>query len=203
MLEDHNEFRVIGEAADGRQACEFCRKNPVDIVLMDMRMPGMDGLEATRRITRVVDGIPVNEGTRVIALTGSRSELIGSQFLQAGAAGFLSKNEEFADLVRAIRSVANGRPWLSDDIAQRLALRGARGEKNPFDELTQRELQICLMIADCQKVSAIADNLHVIPKTVNTYRYRIFEKLGVSSDVEMTLMAIHCGVVELGTTASG
>lgn len=169
---------------------------------MDMRMPGIGGLEATRRITRAIDGARVIEATRVIALTGSKDALIGHKFIKAGAFGFLTKDIGFEDLVGAIRKVHGGSPYLSNELAQRIALQSARSERSPFDVLTDRELQISLMIADCQKTRAIANCLHVSPKTVNSYRYRIFDKLDISGDVELTWLVLRYGLMEVNTVAS-
>ncbi len=202
LLEDESDIIVVGEAASGEQALDFCRGQRVDIVLMDMRMPGMGGMEATRRITRVVDGARLIEDTRVIALTASKNETISSQFLKAGAAGFISKDARFTDLLHAIRSVNTGSPYLCGDLARRMALMSTQAGCSPFESLTSREFQICQMIVECRKAPAIAALLHLSTKTINTYRYRIFEKLKVSGDVELTHLALRFGLIELAVAAS-
>jgi two-component system invasion response regulator UvrY len=197
MLQDVAGLEVTGEAASGEQAYSFCRKHSVDIVLMDMRMPGMGGMEATRKITRAF------KSTRVIALTGSKDELMGSQFLKAGASGLLYKDSRFSDLLDAIQLVYKGGRYLCDDLAKRLALRTVETKVSPFEALTERELQTCLMITGSYKIGDIADFFHVSPKTINTYRYRIFAKLQVSGDVEMALMMVRHRLVEINGTPSG
>jgi two-component system invasion response regulator UvrY len=199
MLNDIEGFCVVSEAASGEEAYAYCRKSAdlIDVVLMDMRMPGMGGMEATRRISRAFASI------RVIALSSCKNELVGRQFLHVGAQGFLSKDDCFTNLVTAIRSVSSGVPYLCRDLAQSLALLSMQGEQSPFARLTERELQICLMIVEGKKISAIADCLHVLPKSINTYRYRMFDKLQVDSDVAMTRLAIAHGLIEISQTASG
>lgn len=215
IVDDHNLFRhglrltfekvedidVVGEVPSGEKAFAFCRSHPVDIVLMDLRMPGMGGVEATRRITQ--GGASAQSGTRVLALTGSTNEHIGHQFLNSGASGFVSKDTSFPDLLRAIRSVFDGGLYLCGEMAGRMIQYSGRAETSPFALLTQRELQICQMIVECKKISYIANKLHLSPKTVNTYRYRIFEKLAVSGDVELVHLAHRFGLIELGVLASG
>jgi two-component system, NarL family, invasion response regulator UvrY len=199
LLGDLSDFTVLGEAATGEQACNFCRRHSqeLDIVLMDMRMPGMGGIEATRKITRMPGNI------RVVALTSSKDTLVGRQFLSSGAAGFLSKDSSFNDLETAIREVHAGGSFLDSNIAQRMALQTISPDQSPFDRLSARELQVCLMISGGEKIVAIAEVMHVLPKTVNTYRYRIFDKLQISSDVALAKLAYSYGLVDISRVTSG
>ena len=117
--------------------------------------------------------------------------------LQAGAAGYLTKGAGLGEMVQAIRLVFAGQRYISPQIAQQLALKSFEPQNaSPFDSLSEREIQIALMIVGCQKVQIISDKLCLSPKTVNTYRYRIFEKLSISSDVELTLLAVRHGMVD-------
>ncbi len=195
LLNDIPHFTVQGEAASGEQACSFCRRNPedVDVVLMDMRMPGMGGIEATGKITRMPGGI------RVVALTSSKDVLVSRHFINAGASGFVSKDSSFNDLVDAVRTVNAGKTYLDNGTAQRMALQALEPEpeQSPFERLSARELQVCLMISGGEKIRAIAEALHVLPKTVNTYRYRIFDKLQIENDVALMQLACSWGLVEI------
>ncbi|MFY0990679.1 UvrY/SirA/GacA family response regulator transcription factor [Halomonas sp. C05BenzN] len=190
LLNAEEDISVVGEAVDGEDAINQTRFLRPDIVLMDIRMPGIGGLEATRKITRGVDD------TRVLVLTAFLEETFAQRLLEAGAHGFISKGSQHDEMVGAIRSVFAGHRYVSPEIAQRLVLSRIDSQENPFDQLSQRELQVAMMIVNCQKVSDISDRLFLSPKTVNTYRYRIFEKLGVHSDVELTHLGLRHGLVD-------
>ncbi|MBL4867383.1 MAG: DNA-binding response regulator, partial [Pseudomonadales bacterium] len=124
-----------------------------------------------------------------------------SRLLQAGASGYLTKGAGLDEMVKAIQVVKAGQRYISPGIAQQLALKSfkkGRG-KTPFDELSERELQVALMIVNCHKVPEISDKLFLSPKTVNSYRYRVFEKLAINSDVELTLLAVRHGMLDAET----
>lgn len=190
LLDEEEDIDVVGEAASGEEAITLSRKLDPDVVLMDLRMPGIGGLEATRKIMRNSADI------RVLALTGFMEDNFAQRLLEAGAGGFISKDTQVPDMVDAIRSVFAGHRYISPDIAQRLVLSRFDSEENPFDQLSQRELQVAMMIVNCQRVAEISDRLFLSPKTVNTYRYRIFEKLGVQTDVELTHLGLKHGLVD-------
>ncbi|WP_431026225.1 UvrY/SirA/GacA family response regulator transcription factor [Halomonas sp. H5] len=190
MLDAEEGITVVAEAADGEEAIAQARQHRPDIVLMDIRMPGIGGLEATRKIIKGMSDI------RVLVLTAYLEDAFAQRLLDAGASGFISKGTELPEMVNAIRSVFAGQRYISPEMAQRLALSRISIQDNPFDQLSQRELQVAMMIVNCHKVSDISDRLFLSPKTVNTYRYRIFEKLGVHSDVELTHMGLRYGLVE-------
>lgn len=197
MLADVNGIEVIGEAGSGEEAVLRARELEPDVVLMDVKMPGIGGLEATRKMLRHDDGI------RVIAVTVCEEEPFPSRLLKAGAAGYLSKGADLEEMVRAIRVVNAGQRYISPQIAQSMALKPFNtAETVPMELLSERELQIMMMIVNCYKVQEISDKLCLSPKTVNTYRYRIFDKLGITSDVEMTVMAMRWGMVDDGAGAA-
>lgn len=193
MLADVAGIKVVGEAASGEDALKHIRDAGPDVVLMDAKMPGIGGLEATRKLLRQ------NSDVKVIAVTACGEEPFPSRFLQAGASGYLTKGAALDEMVKAIRLVHSGQRYISPDIAQQLALKPfrAEAETSPFDQLSEREMQIALMIVNCQKVQEISDKLFLSPKTVNSYRYRVFEKLGINSDVELTLLAVRHGMLDV------
>ncbi|CBL47033.1 DNA-binding response regulator [gamma proteobacterium HdN1] len=194
MLADVEGIRVAGQAASGEDALRLLKETRADVVLMDARMPGIGGLEATRKILRQFPD------TKVIAVTVCEEEPYPSRFLQAGAAGYMTKGAGIAEMVKAIRMVFSGQRYVSPEVAQQLALKPfSPAEASPFEQLSERELQIAMMIVGCQKVQEISDKLFLSPKTVNSYRYRIFEKLAITSDVELTLMAVRHGMVDVET----
>ncbi len=193
MLREAREIKVVGEARTGEEAVTLARELSPNIILMDICMPGIGGLEATRRITQRDSGI------RVVMLTGFEESPYPLQALKVGASGYLTKKVGADELIKAIKRVFLGKRYLAGEIAQQLAVTGFEEvNEDPFGQLSSREMQIMLMVVNCQKVKEISSNLHLSPKTVNSYRYRIFEKLKVGSDVELALMAVRYGVVNGG-----
>jgi len=191
MLEDVAGLTVVGEADSGETAVTQARALRPDVVLMDVRMPGIGGLEATRKLAQL------DKHMKVIAVTVCNEEPFPSRLMQAGAAGYVTKGAALEEMVAAIKQVHAGQRYISPNIAQLLVLKHLNpGGESPFDCLSDREIQIALMIVGCEKVNSISDKLCLSPKTVNTYRYRIFEKLGVTSDVELTLLAVRNGMVD-------
>ena len=191
LLQDVTGLKVVGEASTGEEAIRLAKETIPDVVLMDVQMPGIGGLEATRKMVRH------NPDLKVLALTIYGDEPYPSRLLQAGAAGYITKGCAAEEMIRAIRTVHSGQRYISSDIAQQLALkRFTKAEDSPLDILSERELQIMLMITSGQKVQEIHNKLCLSPRTVNSYRYRVFEKLGIHSDVELTLLSIRLGLVE-------
>ncbi|WP_312934788.1 UvrY/SirA/GacA family response regulator transcription factor [Pseudomonas sp.] len=190
MLSDIEGLHVVGEADSGEAALKLARELKPDVVLMDVKMPGIGGLEATRKLLRS------HPDTKVVAVTVCEDDPFPTRLLQAGASGYLTKGAALDEMVHAIRLAFTGQRYISPQIAQQLALKSFQPQGSPFDSLSEREIQIALMIVGCQKVQIISDKLCLSPKTVNTYRYRIFEKLSVTSDVELTLLAVRHGMVD-------
>ncbi|HET8849552.1 MAG TPA: UvrY/SirA/GacA family response regulator transcription factor [Marinobacter sp.] len=196
MLADNPDIEVIGEAESGEDAIDFVRDKRPDIVLMDIRMPGIGGLEATRRILRIDDSI------RIIVVTACADDPYPTRVMQSGASAYITKGSDIQEMVRAIRKAHSGQRYISPEIAQKMALKQISGDRDDdgelsrFERLSEREMQIAMMVVDCQKVQDISDKLCLSPKTVNSYRYRIFEKLEISSDVELALMAVRLGLLD-------
>lgn len=194
ILEDVRGIKVVGEADSGEDAVKWCRTEQADIVLMDMNMPGIGGLEATKKILRF------NPDMKVIVLTIHTENPFPTKVMQAGAAGYLTKGAAPDEMVNAIRMVQSGQRYLSPEIAQQMALsQFTPDSENPFKELSERELQIMIMITKGEKVTDISEQLNLSPKTVNSYRYRLFSKLNISGDVELTHLAIRHGILDAET----
>ena len=193
ILDDVRGFKVVGEAKDGEAAVQFCRQHTPNIVLMDMNMPGMGGLEATKKICRYCPDV------KIIVLTVNCEDPFPSKVMQIGAHGFLTKGAGSDEMVRAIRSVHAGQRYIAPEIAQQIALAQVTGrtDENPFQSLSERELQIMLMITKGEKAQDIAERLNLSSKTVNSYRYRMFEKLNVGGDVELTHLAIRHKMIDI------
>jgi two-component system invasion response regulator UvrY len=192
LLADANGIRVIGEAESGEHAITFVRQQSIpDVVLLDLKMPGLGGLETTKRLVRLLPSL------KVLILSSKADELFAARLLQSGAVGFLTKGCHPDELIIAVRKVYVGQRYLSPEIAHKLALQHVGdGESSPLALLSERELQIMQMITQGLKVQDIADRLCVSTKTINSYRYRLFDKLKVSNDVELTHMALRHGLIE-------
>lgn len=194
LLEEEPDFKIVGEAGTGEDALKMARQSSPDVILMDINMPGMGGLEATRRL------LASSPKLKIIAVSMYAEEPYPSRLLEAGAAGYLSKDSAAEEVVSAVRQVAAGKSYVAPSIASKLAvslIQGSRG--SPFDTLSQREMQVVLMVTQGQSTKAISDSLCLSPKTVSTYRYRVFEKLDVSNDVELTRLAMRYGLLEAHT----
>ena len=191
LLNGIDEIKVVAEASSGERAVKLAQEFNPDVVLMDVRMPGIGGLQATINIVRLCPN------TKVVALTVCNDDLFPTKLLQAGAHGYLTKNTNKDEIKTAINNVVQNKRYISPEIASKIALRHLSDEGDvPFDSLSERELQVTMMITKGHKVQQISDVLFLSPKTVNSYRYRIFEKLNVSNDVELTRLAIKYGLVE-------
>lgn len=198
MLTDVDGFEVVGEAKSGEEAVSKARSIPLDVILMDVRMPGFGGLEATRKI------LANNPKIKIIAVTSLTDDMFPERLMKAGASGYVTKGASFDEIIDAVRKVVNGQLYMASSVAQKLALRNftAGASQSPFELLSERELQTATMIANSHKVQAIADSFNVSPKTINSYRYRIFEKLDINSDVELTILAIKYKILDIETIDS-
>ena len=197
MLDDVEGIKVVAEARSGEEAVRLGRelKPRPNVILMDVKMPGIGGFEATRKLLRI------DPDMKVLIVTICDNDLYPARLLQVGAAGYLTKGSSMNEMIQAVRAVHSGQRYISPEIASRLAFRHVTDtEDSPFESLSERELQVMLMITKGTKVQDIADQLCLSPKTVNSYRYRIFEKLNISNDVELTLLAIRHGLVEYETS---
>ncbi len=190
MLSDVGDFDLIGEAETGEMALEITRKQRPDVILLDVSMPGIGGVEATRRI------LSTAPETKIIAVSGLIQEPYPSMVLKAGASGYITKGVPIEEIIKAIRKVMAGGKYFSSEIAEQIAGSYLSDQKNsPFDLLSEREMQVAMMIVNCSSAQEIADKLFVSAKTINTYRYRLFDKLGIDSDVKLTHLAIRHGLI--------
>jgi two-component system invasion response regulator UvrY len=191
IIDDVRGMKVIGEAQSGEEAVKWCRKNHPDVILMDINMPGIGGLDAMHKILRV------NEDLKIIMLTMHTENPFPSKVMQAGASGYISKSAGPDEVLNAIRLVHSGQRYLAPEIAQKMALSQlSPTADDPFSVLSERELQIMLMITKGQRVVNISEQLGLSPKTINSYRYRLFDKLDVKGDVGLTHLAIRYGMLD-------
>lgn len=192
LLEDLPDMTVVAEAESGETALSLVKLHCPDVVLLDMKMPGIDGWEVTRRLKKTSPEV------KVIAVTALSSEpLLPSRVLQLGAMGYLTKESGLEEMAAAIRKVFRGEKYLSAEIAQKMAISSLdASQESPFDLLSEREMQVTLMITRGMTVQEIANRLFLSSKTVNGYRYRVFEKLAIKNDVELTFMAMKHRIIE-------
>jgi two-component system, NarL family, invasion response regulator UvrY len=191
LLQAHADTKVIGEADSGESACQRYEELAPDVVVMDLAMPGMGGLEALRRIRAH------HPQARVLALSAHDDPLHARRALREGARGFLSKRSAPEALLDAITTVAAGQRYLDVALAQRLALEEAQHEgKSGVERLSEREFEVFVRLAGGASVQRIAEDLKLSASTVGTHLYNIKQKLGVSNQAELTLIAIRNGLIE-------
>ncbi|HZP64912.1 MAG TPA: response regulator [Rudaea sp.] len=192
ILEKLPDVEIVGEADNGEQGLVLIKRMQPDIALVDVHMPGFSGVELTERVRRA------KLATRIVILTMAGEAPFPRRLIDAGASGYLTKGCPADELVKAVRAVADGRRYLGSDIAQQLALESVDGAVSPFRELSARELEVAMMLAQGHGAQAIGHRLKLSPKTIATYKYRLFEKLGIGNVVALAhLMHVH-GIDEAG-----
>ena len=191
LLESHAELSVAGEADTGEAACRRYVELEPDVVVMDLAMPGMGGLEALRRIRAH------HPDARVLALSAHDDPVHARRALREGALGFLSKRGAPEALIEAVTTIAAGQRYLDQNVAQRLALGSDEGAgKSPIERLSEREFEVFMRLARAESVARIAEDLKLSASTVGTHLYNIKQKLGVSNQSELTLLAVRHGLLE-------
>jgi DNA-binding NarL/FixJ family response regulator len=185
------DMQVAAEAATGAEALAAAARGGIDVVLLDISLPDQSGVDVLKRLKRVHPDLPV------LILSGYSEQQYALNLLRGGAAGYLNKEAADAELVGAIRTVAQGRRYVSPTLAQQLAadLSGG-GEKPLHAQLSEREFQIFRRLAGGASVSQIAADLHLSVKTISTYRTRILEKMGMKANADLTYYAIKNGLIE-------
>lgn len=190
LLQDAPDIQVIGEAGSGEEACEAYPRLMPDVLVMDITMPGMGGIEAVSRICARAPS------ARILALSAHQDAAHAKRVMSAGALGYLSKRSAPDQLVGAIRQVAQGQRVLDPQIAQEMALMQFAGAQNPVDVLTDREFEVFMQLATGRPVNDIAKLLNLSPSTVGTHLYHIKQKLGASNSAELAMIAVRSGLVE-------
>jgi two-component system invasion response regulator UvrY len=182
---------VVGEFDDGERACaEYARIKP-DVVVMDLSMPGMGGLEAVRRL------LAQDPKVRILVLSAHEDTAHPQRVLRAGALGYLTKRSAPDALIAAVTAVAAHQAYVDGQTAQGLAMAQVKGDTNPADSLSEREFSVFIQLARGQSVAQIADNLKLSPSTVGTHLYHVKQKLGASNQSELTLVALQWGLISI------
>jgi len=190
ILSGEMDMEVVGEADNGEVAIPQIRQLRPDIVLCDMHLPGVSGLEITERIVRG------DHGTRVIIVSVLEDGPLPKRLLEVGASGYVGKGGDAQELLRAVREVAMGRRYLGTSIAQHLALSRLEGAKSPFDHLSPRELEVALLLTQGLRQEDIAKRLSLSSKTINTHKTRLFEKIGIQDSIALTRLATQYGLLD-------
>jgi len=184
LLNSFDDILVTAVCGSGEDAVKLVEEQSPDVVLMDINMPGIGGVEACRRILKE------QPDTKIIVVSVYDDGPLPQQLLKLGVKGFVSKGASVNEMVDAIRTVMHGKRFLSSDIAENLAFQGLDGAETPFAKLSQRESEVSNLILQGKSIQEMADMLKLSDKTINTYRYRLYEKLNVKNDVELTRLAL-------------
>lgn len=189
LLEDNPDLEIVGEACSGEEAISLVKEFNPDVVLLDLNMPGIGGLETTKKLKHLTPNI------RIIIVTMVDDTMFPQRLLKAGASGYLTKGAKVDEIMRAIRDVMVNKRYISPELALKMATAVGDENKSPFNELSERELQVLMMLMEGQRATEISNKLYISPKTVSTYRSRLHEKLGVKTDIELTRLAIEHGII--------
>ncbi len=191
LLDAVENLSVVGYADSGENAIPVFEDSSPDVVLMDVNMPGIGGIEACRRLLQHHPDI------RIIGMSVHNDGPIPPQLLKLGVLGFISKSSSVDEMVIAIEKAVSGERYISADVASNLALSSLEGsEESPFEKLSQRETEVVTLVLQGKTIQEMADVLSICDKTVNTYRYRIYNKLRIKNDVELTRLAVKFGFID-------
>ena len=188
ILQQEKDIEVVGESGSGEEGLPAVRRLKPDVVLCDLHLPGISGLDVTERIVRG------DFGSRVLVVSVQEDGPLPRRLLEAGASGYVGKACEAGELLRAIREVARGRRYLASHVAQKLALSRLDGDGTPFDALSPRELEVARMLCTGMRMEEIGRRLSLSGKTVATHKYRLFDKLGIKDTVALARLATRHGV---------
>jgi two-component system invasion response regulator UvrY len=191
LLEDSKQVKIVGEAECGEDSLQLAQSLNPDVILMDVNMPGIGGVETCRRI------LQRNPKQKIIVLTVHNEHTFPKRLLEIGAKGYLTKECGIDEMIKAIKQVNSGGSYIASTIAQQLALSLLPGnDANPIDRLSRREFQVMLMISQGLTNVEISDKLCLSPKTISTYRLRVLEKLGAHNEVDLIKIAVEQGMIE-------
>jgi DNA-binding NarL/FixJ family response regulator len=191
ILSGETDIEVIGESDNGEDALPHIRRLKPHVVLCDLHLPGLSGLEVTERIVRG------RYGVQVVIVSVLADGPMPKRLLEAGASGYVGKGGDASELLRAVREVARGKRFLGHDIARNLALSGLTGDgATPFDALSPREMEVALLLTQGLRQEDIARRLSLSAKTVNTHKTRLFDKLGIRDNIALARLATRCGLAD-------
>jgi two-component system invasion response regulator UvrY len=190
LLEQDSDIKVIAEAESGEQAITRYMEHKPDVVVMDITMPGIGGLEAIERI------LAKESNARILVLSAHEDSVHPKRVLNAGAMGYLTKRSAAEELIKAIRTVATGKKYLEASVAQQMAIQQLSGDQNPVDVLSAREFEVFMALAKGKTTNEIAETLFLSPRTVGTHLYNIKQKLNANNSAEIALIAMRSGLID-------
>jgi len=190
LLESDADMKVIAEAESGEQAIQRYVEHKPDVVVMDITMPGIGGLEAIERI------LAKDNAARILVLSAHEDSVHPKRVLNAGAMGYLTKRSAAEELIKAIRTVASGKKYLEASVAQQMAIQQLSGDQNPVDVLSPREFEVFMALAKGKTTNEIAETLFLSPRTVGTHLYNIKQKLNANNSAEIALIAMRSGLLD-------
>ena len=189
LLQDTDDIAVVGEAQSGEEVIKLLNTREADIIVMDLSMPGIGGLETISRI------VSKEKFPKILILSAHEDAIHPKRSLKAGANGYLSKRGAAEELIKAIRQIHSGNMYIEPSIAQKVAMSQMGGETSPVEVLSEREFDVFMALASGKTVNQIAETLHLSPRTVGTHLYNIKQKLNASNQTELALIAIKSGLI--------
>jgi len=190
LLESDADMKVIAEAESGELAIQRYMEHKPDVVVMDITMPGIGGLEAIERI------LAKDNTAKILVLSAHEDSVHPKRVLNAGAMGYLTKRSAAEELIKAIRTVASGKKYLEASVAQQMAIQQLSGDQNPVDVLSPREFEVFMALAKGKTTNEIAETLFLSPRTVGTHLYNIKQKLNANNSAEIALIAMRSGLLD-------
>jgi two-component system, NarL family, invasion response regulator UvrY len=190
LIENESDMAVISEAESGEQGITAFKEHKPNVIIMDITMPGMGGLDAIERI------IAFDKKAKILVLSAHEDSVHPKRALSAGALGYLTKRSAAEELIKAIRSVNSGKKYLEPNIAQQMAITQLSGENNPVEVLSDREFEVFIALAKGKNTNEIADTMCLSPRTVGTHLYNIKQKLNANNSAEIALIAIRSGLLD-------
>ena len=189
LLQDTKDITVVGEAESGEEVIKLLNTLTADIIVMDLSMPGIGGLETISRV------VSKDRSPKILILSAHEDAIHPKRSLKAGANGYLSKRGAPEELIKAIRQIHSGNMYIEPSIAQKVAMSQMGGETSPVEILSEREFDVFMALANGKTVNQIAETLHLSPRTVGTHLYNIKQKLNASNQTELALIAIKSGLI--------
>lgn len=190
LLESDADIKVVAEAESGELSIQRYVEHKPDVVVMDITMPGIGGLEAIERI------LAKDNTAKILVLSAHEDSVHPKRVLNAGAMGYLTKRSAAEELIKAIRTVASGKKYLEASVAQQMAIQQLSGDQNPVDVLSPREFEVFMALAKGKTTNEIAETLFLSPRTVGTHLYNIKQKLNANNSAEIALIAMRSGLLD-------
>jgi two-component system invasion response regulator UvrY len=190
LIDSEKDMQVIAEAETGEEGIKKFQEIKPDVIVMDITMPGIGGLEAIERI------IAKDKNAKILVLSAHEDSVHPKRVLSAGAIGYLTKRSAAEELINAIRTVGSGKKYIESSVAQQLAITQLSGENDPTEVLSDREFEVFISLAKGKSTNEIADTMCLSPRTVGTHLYNIKQKLNANNSAEIALIAIRCGLLE-------